>query len=53
MLSAKAMTAHIIQYSVTGSAVTEQREGQGRSREAEAAKRLVGQEIFAHRGSVS
>lgn len=48
MLSTKAMTTHIIQDSVTGSTVTEQRERQGQSLEAEAAKRLVGQEMLAH-----
>lgn len=53
MLSTKAMTTHIIQYSVTGSTVTEQRERQGQSLEAEAAKRLVGQEMLAHWGSIS
>lgn len=48
MPSAKARTAHIIQYSVLGSTVTEQNKGQGQSLNIGATERLVRLEKFLY-----
>lgn len=48
MPSTKATAAHTIQYSLMGSSVTEQSEGQGQSLDAGAAKRLEGLKRCLH-----
>lgn len=48
MPSTKAIAAHTIQYSLMGSSVTEQSDGQGQFLDAGAAKRLEGLKRCSH-----